>query len=176
MSVIAGGRVESCEPNAFVAGSRAGDRLEPWALPATSVVARLAERAAAAGLDPDLAVRLCVEVALAQVTLRQVGVDPQTVDRLAEAPRFQRRLDDRDAAYARRLTHAAGDPQPGPTRSLATVGLPLRLTAQLHDVDLTDLLRDADPVQARSWELTALAEGRTISEWALLAALRAQNA
>lgn len=117
-----------------------------------------------------------MEVALARVTLRQVGVDPQVVDRLADAPRFQRQLDDRDASYARRLTHAAGDREPAPTRPPTTVGLPLRLTAQLTGADLTDLLRDADPVRARAWELAALADGRTISEWALLAALRAQDA
>lgn len=176
MSVITGGRAESCEPQGFAASTRAGDRLEPWALPASPVVARLAERAAAAGLEPELAVRLCVEAALARIALNHAGVDPRLVDQLADAPRFQQRLDDRDASYARRLTHAAGGRATATQRPLTTVGLPIRLTAQLADVDLADLLRDADPARARSWELAALADGRTMTEWALLAALRAQNA
>lgn len=176
ITVLPGGRAGACEPQGFVVSTRAGDRLEPWALPASPAVARLITRAAAAGIDQELAVRLCVEAALARAALCAVGVDPAAVDRLAEPTRFQQRLDDRDASYARRLTHAAGDRQPQAPRTPTTIGLPLRLTAQLADVDLGDLLRDADPERARAWELAALADGRTMTEWALLTALQTQNA
>jgi hypothetical protein len=175
LQVIAGGRSDapvSSDALEFVVSTRAGDRLEPWTLPSSPTVARLLERAAAAGLEADLAVRLCVEHALVRIALCGAGVDPRGVDQAAAHRRFERRLDDRDAAYARRLTHAAGAPRPV-TSPASTVGLPLRLSGQLADVPLVELLRDADPAQARTWELAALAEGRTMTEWALLAALSA---
>lgn len=177
LQVIAGGRSEAVEPAreatlVFAVSTRAGDRLEPWTLPTSPVITRLLERAAAAGLDAELAVRLCVEQALVRVTLCGVSVDPRGLDQVAAQRRFERRLTDRDAAYAGRLTHTTGATLPV-AASPSVVGLPLRLAGQLDDAQLPELLRDADPVQARSWELAALSEGRTMTEWALLTALSA---
>lgn len=178
MRVITGGRAAVAQSRdealEFVVSTRAGDRLEPWALPSSPAVTRVLEQAAGAGLDPELAVRLCVEHALVRATLCAVRVDPRLVDALASGQRFEQRADDRDAPYARRLTLTATRAERPATPS--TVGLPLRLAGQLADADLAALLRDADVEQARAWELAALADGRTMSEWAPVAALRAQSA
>ena len=132
-----------------------------------------ADRAVAgrSGIEFELAARLCVESALAAADLRETGLEPALLDRVALHARVGGELDDRDAAYLRRLVRVSPY-APASTAGTVVVGLPLRLTARLLRTSIDGLLESADPVRAVAWELSALLEGRTISEWAPLAALR----
>lgn len=150
---------------------RAGDRHEPWTLPRSPITERLQVNAARAGLDFELAARICIEAALTSAALRSIGVDARVLAQ--QAIRVGRELDDRDAAYLRRLTQRTAYP---PTHHGLVVGLPVRLTVRLLAEDLEQLLDRADVEEARSWEISALLDGRTIGEWAPLAVLRAQRA
>jgi hypothetical protein len=176
LRLVVGGRRATvddaaAEPETFAVSSRAGDRHEPWTLQATPALERVATVASRAGIDFDLAVRLCVESALAAADLRETGLEPAMLDRAALGARVGDELEDRDAAYLRRLVRVSPC-APRPTAAGATVGLPVRLTARLLGTSLDALLETTDPVRAVAWELSALLEGRTISEWAPLAALR----
>lgn len=154
-----------------VAG-RTGDRHDPWTLKASEPVRVLARGAAARGVDLELAVRLTVEHALVRRDLIAIGVDAGTVDLVAHAARVSDRLDASAATYLRRLTH----PRDGVRSNLGdsiTVGLPLRLTARLLAVSIETLIREADLDRAIAWEVAAVVAGRTMSEWAPLAALSA---
>jgi hypothetical protein len=173
LRLVGGGRLPAVdhELETFAVRCRAGDRNEPWSLQASPALARVATVAGREGIDFELAVRLCVESALAAADVLQAGVDAELLDRVALRARVGSELDDRDAAYLRRLTRVSPY-RPQPTAAGVRVGLPVRLTARLLGVPIDALLESANPVRARAWELCALLEGRTISEWAPLAALR----
>jgi hypothetical protein len=174
LRLLAGGRdatVEDAPPESFAVSCRAGDRHEPWPLHPSPALTRIATVASREGIDFELAARLCVESALAAADLRETGLEPAMLDRVALRARVGVELDDRDAAYLRRLVRVSPY-APAPTTAGVTVGLPLRLTARLLSTSIDALLEAADPVRAVAWELSALLEGRTISEWAPLAALR----
>ncbi len=49
----------------------------------------------------------------------------------------------------------------------------MRLSGRLLRVDLDALIASADVERALAWEVAALLDGRTISEWAPIVALRA---
>ena len=150
---------------------RAGDRHEPWTLAASPALRALAGSAYAVGIDVELAVRIALESELACADLSAAGVDPVRLDAIAEAERVDGQLDAAACAYLRRLTHERGAAcHVGDT---VTVGLPLRLSSRLLRADLDALLATADIARAIRWETAAVLTGRTISEWAPLAALRA---
>lgn len=170
---------------------RAGDRHEPWTLPATAALAALADTARTAGVDVELAVRLVLECALVSDDLCASGVDPTTLDATAAAERVGGELDAASAAYLRRLAgrrdSGATRPEPaapgesgavhrgaggGALGDVVTVGLPLRLSARLLAADLDALLAAAPLDRALAWETAAVLAGRTMSEWAPLTALR----
>jgi hypothetical protein len=176
LRLLTGGRGPTVDDTApefesFAVSCRAGDRHEPWPLHPSPGLTRIATVASREGIDFELAARLCVESALAAADLRETGLNPAILDRVALRARVVGELDDRDAAYLRRLVRVSPY-APAPTAAGVTVGLPLRLTARLLGASIDGLLEAADPVRAVAWELSALLEGRTISEWAPLAALR----
>ncbi|HST40086.1 MAG TPA: hypothetical protein VLK58_11280 [Conexibacter sp.] len=172
------------------AAIRAGDRHEPWTLPAGDALHALADAAATAGVEFELAVRLCVERALVREDLRAAGADVARLDALAAAAVVAAPVDAADCAYLRRLTRREPAPQRRTLGDAVIVGLPARLSARLlaalpaltgEEPDgaaaaaLDDLLADAnaDVASALAWEIAAVLDGRTISEWAPLAAMRA---
>lgn len=156
------------------AAVRAGDRHEPWTLAVGDALRALAEAAAAAGVEFELAVRLCVETALVRDDLRPAGIDLAQLDALAAAAVVATRVDAAGCAYLRRLTRREqASARPRALGDAVIVGLPARLSARLLAADLDDLLANADVESALAWEIAAVLDGRTISEWAPLAALRA---
>src|SRR5687768_846788 len=93
------------EIKVFAVAQRAGDRHEPWTLPRSPITERLQVKAARAGLEFELAARICIEAALTTAVLRSIGVDASVLaERAKQAIRVARPVDDRDAAYLRRLT------------------------------------------------------------------------
>ncbi|MDW5597224.1 hypothetical protein VSS74_22950 [Conexibacter stalactiti] len=154
------------------AAVRAGDRHEPWTLPVGGALAAVADAAATAGVEFELAVRLCAEAALVRDDLRAVGAGVGALDALAGAAVVATRVDASDCAYLRRLTRR-GAQERRTLGDAVIVGLPARLSARLLAVDVDDLLANADVESALAWEIAAVLDGRTISEWAPLAALRA---
>ncbi len=197
------------------AATRAGDRHDPWTFVASPALLQLADAAAAAGVDFELAMRIVVEGTLAEWELRSAGVDPALLDGVAAQACAGAQLDEAARAYLRRLTagrgagtartsfgadvgasfdaDAAGASAAGTTFADAassadaagteraardfgdavTVGLPVRLSGRLLRVDLDALIASADVERALAWEVAALLDGRTISEWAPIVALRA---
>ncbi|MDO8212386.1 hypothetical protein [Conexibacter sp. CPCC 206217] len=150
---------------------RAGERNEPWTLAASLPLRRLAGAAYAIGIDLELALRIALESELACRDLRDAGVDPALLDAAAAAQRVDGQLDAAASAYLRRLTHERDSPRRD-VDDAVTVGLPARLSARLLRADLDHLLSTADIARAIRWETAAVLTGRTISEWAPLAALR----
>jgi len=188
------------------AATRAGDRHDPWTFVASPALRQLADAAAAAGVDFELAMRIVVEGTLAEWELRSAGVDPALLDATAAQACAGAQLDEAARAYLRRLTAGRGAVAPegevaaggdgglgasarageiaaggGQAAAVAprafgdavTVGLPVRLSGRLLRVDLDALIASADVERALAWEVAALLDGRTISEWAPLVALRA---
>lgn len=153
------------------AATRAGDRHEPWTLPASPALERLADTAHAAGVEFELAARLAIEHALACADLRALGIAPAALDAAAAGERVAGELDAADCAYLRRLTQRR-EVARRDDGELVCVGLPARLTARLLQADLDALLAAAAVEQALAWEIAAVVSGRTISEWAPLTALR----
>lgn len=160
------------------AAVRAGDRHEPWTLPASPALRALAEAALAAGIELELALRLCLERALVVADLRAVGVEVARLDSLAARACVSGALDAADCAYLRRLTRREDAGSARPLGDAIIVGLPSRLTARLLAAGPEELLERAglDVEAALSWEIAAVLDGRTISEWAPLAALRVRAA
>lgn len=180
------------------AATRAGDRHDPWTFVASPALRQLADAAAAAGVDFELAMRIVVEGTLAEWELRSAGVDPALLDATAAQACAGAQLDEAARAYLRRLTAGRGAVAAGAAdapdafaapgaRAVAdapragarefgdavTVGLPVRLSGRLLRVDLDALVASADVERALAWEVAALLDGRTISEWAPIVALRA---
>jgi hypothetical protein len=187
------------------AATRAGDRHDPWTFVASPALLQLADAAAAAGVDFELAMRIVVEGTLAEWELRSAGVDPALLDGAAAQACAGAQLDEAARAYLRRLTAGRGpvsvDAVAGASRAAdadaldaapraidadaftpratrqfgdaVTVGLPVRLSGRLLRVDLDALVASADVERALAWEVAALLDGRTISEWAPIVALRA---
>lgn len=155
---------------------RAGDRHEPWTFHATGRWRALADEATAHGLDFELTARLAVECGLICRDLRAAGAGVAAVDAVAAVGRVGGRLDAAASAYLRRLTQAQNVPRQELGESV-TVGLPLRLSTRLLVVDVDALIADADADldRAIAWEIAAVLAGRTMSEWAPLAALSSRR-
>jgi hypothetical protein len=150
---------------------RAGDRHDPWTFAATPRLRALAAAAAALGVDLSLAVRVVIERELALGDLHALAVDPAPLDGIARAAHVDRALDAASAAYVRRLSGGDGA-EPRALGEQVTIGLPLRLSTRLSRAGALDALLGDAVGDALAWELAAVMQGRTISEWAALTALR----
>lgn len=148
---------------------RPGDWSEPFALP----IARrpLTDEAKRLGLAPSLLAALLLERAL---VLRDIRVVSRSADEQL------RRLDSAAAtelpvigpgclnfSYRRSLSGAGSSAQEAPDAPLA---IPLRLHERARDVDEHELSVESAR-QALQWEIAATADGRFMSEWALLVIL-----
>lgn len=182
LTLVRGGRsgsnVQTAGVDELVAArtaTRPGDRHEPWTLSADRALCRIAEDAVRLGLDFELAIRLVVETALTARDLLAAGVGLASIDEQAKRTRVRRPVDAAGSSYLRRLLREELGETPV-LGSTVNVGLPMRLTARLLGADLHDLLAGANVPRAREWEIAALSEGMTLSEWAAWAALRARSA
>lgn len=168
---VGGGRAWAGECVVSRGAVRAGDRNEPWTLAVDDAVRTLAGSAFAMGIDFELACRLAIECALVGDDLRAVGVEPSSLDAVAAAQPVEEQLDAAASAYLRRLTQRP-DVERRELGEAVTLGLPVRLGARLLRADLDALVASADLARAIAWETAAVLAGRTMSEWAPLAALR----
>jgi hypothetical protein len=148
-----------------------GERNEPWTLPVTDDLRALDTDAARAGFDLELALRLVTETALVIEDLELLDVSFERLDALAAGATVRGTVDPCHAAYLRRLT-ASSPRAPRDLDAFVVAGLPARLSTRLLAVDVPALVGRADLERARTWEIAAVLEGRTISEWAPLTALR----
>lgn len=131
-----------------------------------ATVSRAAAVAEAAHLPLDLAVRLLVEAALVRDDLAsRGGAHEEYLDMAAGAAMVSRRLSAAEADYLRALRRRDF------VSTLPT--LPVRLIGRLDRIDLAQALA-GDARRAARWEIAALLEGRTMLEWALMVALRAE--
>ena len=176
LRVLRGGAAEAAHDGEIAASRtavRAGDRHDPWTFAVTPRLRTLAATASALGVDLSLAVRVVVERGLTLRDLYALGVDPAPLDAIARAARIDGALDAASAAYVRRLSGGDGA-APRALGVQVTVGLPLRMSTRLSGAGELDALLVSDAVSAAlAWELAAVLQGRTISEWAALTALRA---
>jgi hypothetical protein len=172
LRVIPGERIRAARVDEAVVTRTAmrGERNEPWTLCVDDGLRALAAHAAELGLDLELALRLALETALATAELTALRVDLDALDRIAGGAAVDRTVDACHAAYLRRLTTAAPC-DPVELDALFLAGLPVRLSTRLLSADLAELLAAADLERARAWEIAAVLDGRTISEWAPLTAL-----
>lgn len=160
---------------------RAGDRNDPWVIPAGAALRALAEAARAHGVDLELAVRVTAECALVCDDLAAAGVSElELLDVAAAEAGVDGPVDSATADYLRRLScragQAGGASRARPLGDAVTVGLPVRLAARLLRADLDVLLAAAPLERALAWEVAAVLSGRTMSEWAPLTALASVRA
>lgn len=88
---------------------RAGDRNDPWVIPAGAALRALAEAAQAHGVDLELAVRVTAECALVCDDLAAAGVSElELLDVAAAEAGVDGPVDSATAAYLRRLSCRAG--------------------------------------------------------------------
>jgi hypothetical protein len=149
---------------------RPGEFRDPLPLPRNGVLDELSAQARAAGAPPGLAISLAVESQLLLMDIEAAGI-PRAAARTAltkaaEAPSIDGQLPAGLAAYLRALT-IARRPSRVAARSIVHATVPARLSARLATLEITDVLSDADVVEALSWEAAAAAAGRTLAEWAL---------
>jgi hypothetical protein len=151
---------------------RPSDRLERW----SSGPARLEElerQARALGLSPVTAGCLLVEAAL---IVRELGAQAEPVyvllDKTAAGAGAAQQLSDASALHLRAPGgNQAGDEQPVPHGELQ---LPARLTDRILRAGGVDGLLAVDGLErARRWEIAALLEGQSMSEWSLAVRLAA---
>lgn len=147
-----------------------GERNEPWTLSVTHDLRTLDDEAAGAGLDLELALRLATEAALVCSDLIALDVSLEAIDEVAAGAAVSGAVDPCHAAYLRRLT-TSPPRAPRALDALIVAGLPTRLSTRLLAVDLAELIKGTSLSRARSWEIAAVLDGRTISEWASLTAL-----
>ena len=122
-------------------------------------------------MHASLAALLAIECALTRETLRTAGAETLlgAIDREASAARIHVGLGDPTRAYLRALDGADNIQQEGP---MTQVRLPMRLTDRIAGREIAPLLDAAELDRAVSWERAATLAGRTMGEWAALAALR----
>jgi len=149
--------------------ARPSDRLEPWRT-GPEAHAALARAAARERVDADLAAILVVERALLEADLRERGLDFLTtaLDARARSTTVEVALSEGQRAYLRVLC----EPR---VRAAATAGgllaIPMRLTERIDAETLDEHVQPELLSSALLWERAAVACGRTMSEWAALAAL-----
>lgn len=145
---------------------RPGDLHEALPLSA-SAAAQLSNRAADAGVSVDVAATVLLEAALVLTDLdqSQTGLLPTTAD---SEQVVRLRLTAAEASYLRALTLG----RQVETRRLVpeTVAIPVRLVARVGQLDIDRSLNAVALEVALVWEIQAVAQGRTIGEWALVCA------
>jgi hypothetical protein len=138
-----------------------------------TVPEEFAAAASAARVPVSLAVSVVAERALVSAELAEAGVLPTAVDldAYAEAATVSRGLGTSRCDYARSLLgllHGRGAGADGD----GTVVVPVRLLDRLAAAVAPFKFETAAIVPALRWELAATLAGRTMTEWALSAALR----
>jgi hypothetical protein len=154
---------------------RPGERREPLALP--NLPTALVVAATASQLELGCAIELCLERALVVRDLSELGrsdLYPPLLELVASA-RIRRGLPTAKARYLQTLLAARERPgfMPDSERggSDTVVDVPLRLFPRVLDVVNEGF--DAQQLdEAIRLEVAAVADGRTMSEWAALSALR----
>jgi hypothetical protein len=153
---------------------RPGERREPLLL--HGVPRSLASAAAERGLELGCAIELCLERALVLRDLEAVGrasLYPRLLA-LAEPARVRRALPQAKARYLQFLVGARERSRGGSHDGCGgdvTIDVPLRLFPRVVDV-AEDADLDATALcEALRLEIAAVSDGRTMSEWAALAAL-----
>jgi hypothetical protein len=150
------------------------DRRESWPLSDSAVAVRLQDVADAHGLRIDHAAALLVESNLVLGDLTRVFTSRtasiEFLHSAARTTRVRRPLSAAEASYVRQLTAP-----PSPPRRLTTprarVLLPARLLSRLSGAPADEHIDTAALPSALLWEQAAVVRGRTMSEWALAAAL-----
>jgi hypothetical protein len=154
---------------------RPGERREPLALPPLSPA--LVAAVTACGLELGCAVELCLERALVIADLEEHGLAalyPRLLE-LAAIAEVRRALPPAKARYLQMLLAARERP---PTLleeqgvREAVIDVPMRLFPRVHDVADHPALTPRDLDEALQLEVAATSDGRVMSEWAALAALR----
>ena len=154
---------------------RPGERREPLALPV--LPDEFAAAVKARGLELACAIELCLERALVLRDLADLGLTaayPKLLAAAAETP-IRRALAPAKANYLQMLIAALDHPVTHDgerTRTDAIVDVPLRLFPRVLDVAEAALLGPDELAQALRLEIASTSDGRTMSEWAALAALR----
>jgi hypothetical protein len=155
---------------------RPGERREPLS---TRVCAALVAAAARRGLEPDCAAELCLERALVIADLAALGRAEfyEQLLALAERTTLTLPLPGAKADYLQMLLASRGRQQvPGIATGTALetiVNVPLRLFPRVADIAYNLASSgEEELVEALALEIGAVSEGRTMSEWAALAALR----
>lgn len=99
----------------------------------------------------------------------------EVLDALASCATVERELSPADASYLRGLKSATPSPRSGSgDPDVCTMPLPARLIAAIDEPLIRRALRVDRLEQAVSWEAAALLNGKSIFEWAALAALRGE--
>jgi hypothetical protein len=131
---------------------------------------RFAAASAALGLDPEEAVRLALEHALALEDAAALGFDVdgarRRLNRAAEGAQAKRPLGDVEAARVRRLGVALPRSAP-PFAEGLSVSLPERLLTRARDSLTESAIRPAVVTEMVTWQIAASLAGRTLGEWAL---------
>jgi hypothetical protein len=161
------------ERGAIDVAIRAGERHEPWTIAFDEGLAQLAEEARRLRVEVGVAVRLVVECQLVLSELaRRARVELAALDASAAGAEIAGELEGAASAYIRRLLRPDAREDVELTDPLI-VALPMRLSTRLLAADLPELMRAEHLARARAWEIAALAEGMTMSEWAAWTALGA---
>jgi hypothetical protein len=140
-------------------------------LPPSLRLNRFVAAAAAAGLDPEDAVRLALERALALAdACAAFAIDVETsrclLRRVASAARPLRQLTAAHSSYVRALAACKQKPV-GDLSDGLVVALPDRVVTRARG-ELTELaLHEGVIEEMISWEIAAKLEGRTMCEWVL---------
>jgi hypothetical protein len=149
---------------------RPTDALEPWRIPVTPQLRRLAKKAGALGLALDTAAAVVVERSL---VIREHALEAVLleVDHRAAVSAVQRPLSAASAAYLRTLS-CGGAARPKVQGPKVILALPARLNDRIGSLDaLCDLVEPDTLATALDWERAAVAGGWTLTEWAVGEAL-----
>lgn len=147
---------------------RPGEFHEGLPLPA-DLEGDLACRAAQVGVTVDVAASVLLEAALLVADLD--GAPSDDLGPVGESCAGEA-LPQAAASYLRSLTVGR---RARPTRSQAVVAVPVRLVARLRGIEVGWALRAVDLETALAWEIAAMRAARTMTEWALLRAVRARD-
>jgi hypothetical protein len=168
--------VEELAPSVLL---RPGEFREPTQLTDHDAIRAVCAQAGGVGMAPTQALPLLAEAHLVRSDLRATGLGWKHVRTLltdtARAARVAQPLASADAAYLRALT--SGAQRIRPTEQLPETLIAPVSVRVLRRLSLADLHQAChEPLEEiRAWEVAALAQGRTLGEWALLVVLRASR-
>jgi hypothetical protein len=162
-------RVEEPRYEGTTPKARPSDRLEPWKASEGSRSA-LARAAQAEGVAFELAAVVVVERSIVDQEFTTAGLDAllDDLDLEAEQTKVEMALSEPQHAYLRTLCAPRAEAW---SRAPALVAIPMRLTDRMRSDILDEHLRPDLLRSALVWERAAVATGRSMSEWAALAAL-----